>query len=781
MGKVANRLRSRSRIVFALAAAMLVQSAALLVATPTVSHAVDAPPVVQFSAPGGTSTATSVSVSLASTAGAAIYYTTDGSDPDATSTMYATPITLSRPTSLRSRAVSGDVAGPIGTRTFVVGVAHDVPILAISAPSSVFFDDATGLFPNAQKNIAATTNVELYETDGTQAFSQFASTEVHDKVNAALPQKSLAFTAGTGASFGYSLFPNRPAKQYTSFVARNAGRDFNYTEFRDVMTQGLVGDVSDLAGMIRNPNVDAGAGRPVAAYLNGEYYGLLNLQERPDEALVAAHHGVASDSLDLLDNGKAKLGDIVVATAMNAFATGTDLSDDANLKKLAGYYDLDNLIDSYAFMIYVDARDWPENNNVIWRDRSTNGSFRSILKDLDLSMGFAPGDTAAVNGDAGGATLKRILTAPLDSKGRPDLTTTSQVFRSAMSNRGFRDAFVNRLNDYANVLLTPERIAVRVKEFSSRYRAERARHLSVFGTGDAEAVKAEEGMRLFASARQASMVEQIQALYSDIGSRATVAVSVSPAGSGAVDISSLTLGDSVLPATYSFFTGTQIPLRVGKPSAGFVFDHWKVSGGVVADLASAATTVRITGSATVQAVFVPDPRVAQSIEFPSVPSKVLPAAPFAIFATASSGLPVTFAIVSGPATVSGNLVTLTGEPGIVIVEATQAGDERYLPATASGPFIVTKPTPTKLTFDTPLPNMTVVADRGSSSAAVAWSTPSATSTCFGGARVFQTAGPTSGSTVPVGVVTVTYRAADGCGNSAERSFTIAVVPAAGLI
>jgi hypothetical protein len=781
MVKVSNRSRSRLKIAFTFAVAMSVQSAAVVVATPTMSHAVDALPVVQFSAPGGTSIATSVSVSLESTAGAAIYYTTDGSEPGATNTRYTTPVTVSRPTSLRARVISGDVAGPIATRTFVVGVAHDVPILAISAPSSVFFDDATGLFPNAQKNIAATTNVELYETDGTQGFSQLAITEVHDKVNAALPQKSLAFTAGTGASFGYSLFPNRPAKLYTSFVARNAGKDFNYTEFRDVMTQGLVGDVSDLAGMIRNPNVDTGAGRPVAAYLNGEYYGLLNLQERPDEALVVAHHGVASGSLDLLDNGRAKLGDIVVASAMNVFATGTDLSDDANLKKLAGYYDLDNLIDSYAFMIYVDARDWPENNNVIWRDRLTNGSFRSILKDLDLSMGFAPGDTAAVNGDAGGATLKRILTVPLDAKGRPDLTTTSQVFRSAMSNRGFRDAFVNRLNDYANVVLTPERIAARVKEFSSRYGAERARHLSVFGTGDAAAAKAEEGMRLFASARQASMVEQIQTLYSDIGSRASVAVSVSPAGSGAVDISSLTLGSSVLPASYSFFSGTQIPLRAGKPTAGFVFDRWIVTGGVIADPMSSATTIRITGSATVQAVFVPDPRVAQSIEFPSVPSKVLPAAPFAVFATASSGLPVMFAIVSGPATVSGNVVTLTGEPGIVILEATQAGDARYLPATASGPFIVTKPTPTKLTFDVPLPNLTVVADRGSSSAVISWSAPSANSTCFGGARVFQTVGPTSGSTVPIGVVTVTYRAADGCGNSVERSFTITVLPPAGLI
>jgi CotH kinase protein/Chitobiase/beta-hexosaminidase C-terminal domain/Divergent InlB B-repeat domain len=780
MAKVSNSSRSKWQIAVAFIATMSVQLAAVLVVAPTQSHAVDTLPVVEFSAPGGKA-AEAVSVSLtSSTTGASIYYTTDGSEPGSTSTRYSAPVTISRPTSLRVRAIAGDAAGPITTRTFIVGVAHDVPILAISAPSSVFFDDATGLFPNAQKNISAPSNVEFYDGDGTQGFSQIATTVVDDKVNASLPQKSLAFTATAGTTFAYPLFPTRPAKQYRSFIARNAGKDFNHTEFRDLMTQGLVGDVADLAGTIRTPNVDAGAGRPVAAYLNGEYYGLLNLQERADESLVATHHGVADAALDLLENGKSTLGDLVAAGAMNAFATGADLSVDANLKKLGSYYDLDNLVDSYAFMAYVDARDWPENNNVIWRDRSTNGAFRSILKDLDLSMGFVPGGAVAIEADATGATLKRMLTAPLDAKGRPDLTSTSQVFRAAMSNRGFRDAFVNRLNDYANVVLSPERIASRVKEYSSRYGAERARHLSVFGTGDTAAIEAEAGMRAFATARPASMVEQIQGLYSDISGRSPVAVSVSPVGSGGIDISSLTLHGSSLPATYSLFNGTEIPLRAVKPAAGFVFDHWTVMGGVVTDKATATTTLRVMGEATVQAVFIPDRRVAQSIEFPSIPSKVLPAAPFAIFATASSGFPVTFAIASGPATIVGNIITLTGETGIVIVEATQAGDALYLPAIASAPFIVTKPIPTTLTFG-PLPNLTVAADLGSRFAVASWPAPSATSTCFGGARAFQTGGPTSGSDVPIGVVTVTYRAADGCGNSVERSFTITVVAPPGLI
>ena len=49
---------------------------------------------------------------------------------------------------------------------------------------------------------------------------------------------------------------------------------------------------------------------------------------------------------------------------------------------------------------------------------------------------------------------------------------------------------------------------------------------------------------------------------------------------------------------------------------------------------------------------------------------------FAVSATASSGLPVSFSIVSGPATVAGNLVHITGA-GAITVRASQPGDTNY--------------------------------------------------------------------------------------------------------
>ncbi len=64
----------------------------------------------------------------------------------------------------------------------------------------------------------------------------------------------------------------------------------------------------------------------------------------------------------------------------------------------------------------------------------------------------------------------------------------------------------------------------------------------------------------------------------------------------------------------------------------------------------------------------------QFIDFEAITDQLVYAAPITLNATATSGLPVTFEVVEGPATVEGNILTLTGEEGEVKVRAMQAGD-----------------------------------------------------------------------------------------------------------
>ena len=72
----------------------------------------------------------------------------------------------------------------------------------------------------------------------------------------------------------------------------------------------------------------------------------------------------------------------------------------------------------------------------------------------------------------------------------------------------------------------------------------------------------------------------------------------------------------------------------------------------------------------------PVPKIGQTITFGALSSKTYGEADFGVSATASSGLPVSFSIVSGSATVLGSTITITGV-GTVTVRASQAGNDTY--------------------------------------------------------------------------------------------------------
>ena len=81
----------------------------------------------------------------------------------------------------------------------------------------------------------------------------------------------------------------------------------------------------------------------------------------------------------------------------------------------------------------------------------------------------------------------------------------------------------------------------------------------------------------------------------------------------------------------------------------------------------------------------------QTLTFVPIQNKVLGDASFELQATASTGLDVTFNVVSGPATLNGNLLTLNGV-GTVTLKATQAGNDNYLMAEVEQSFLVKSPT-----------------------------------------------------------------------------------------
>jgi hypothetical protein len=88
-------------------------------------------------------------------------------------------------------------------------------------------------------------------------------------------------------------------------------------------------------------------------------------------------------------------------------------------------------------------------------------------------------------------------------------------------------------------------------------------------------------------------------------------------------------------------------------------------------------------SALAPAASAQDGRKKQEIIFSELPAHTVGDAPFALVAKATSGLPVTFEVISGPAVLDGKTLKLMPAPGLVIVRASQGGNDAFLPATAA--------------------------------------------------------------------------------------------------
>lgn len=101
-----------------------------------------------------------------------------------------------------------------------------------------------------------------------------------------------------------------------------------------------------------------------------------------------------------------------------------------------------------------------------------------------------------------------------------------------------------------------------------------------------------------------------------------------------------------------------------------------------ADLAPVTLRASQAGNSAYAAAFAeqtitPSGKFPQSVVFAAPADRAATAPAFTLNATASSGLTVGYAIVSGPAMLSGNTITLTGAPGTVVITASQNGSATF--------------------------------------------------------------------------------------------------------
>ena len=102
-----------------------------------------APPSVPVADPSSSTFTTSITVTLTAENGAKIHYTTDGSTPTATSTMYSGSLTFTSTTTLKAIAKKGSQVSEIGTFNYTQGTPPEL-VTATPGDGTVFTSTPVG-------------------------------------------------------------------------------------------------------------------------------------------------------------------------------------------------------------------------------------------------------------------------------------------------------------------------------------------------------------------------------------------------------------------------------------------------------------------------------------------------------------------------------------------------------------------------------------------------------------------------------------------------------------
>jgi hypothetical protein len=209
-------------------------------------------------------------------------------------------------------------------------------------------------------------------------------------------------------------------------------------------------------------------------YINGMYWGVYSLAERPDNDFAASYLGANPDNWDGIHDAEADSGDFV---AWNQMLSQSQLAGSslAEYMKLQGrnangtpnpsappLLDVNNYIDYLIINVWGGNDDWPNHNFWAGRDRSplTTEGFKFFLWDFDgvmgNSRGWSPLDTKTFNQNFTGQNNVGQSHAYLN---------TSAEYRLQFADRVHKYFFNDGLFDPDNLVARYQEIVDQVDDF----------------------------------------------------------------------------------------------------------------------------------------------------------------------------------------------------------------------------------------------------------------------------------------------------------------------------
>ena len=314
---------------------------------------------------------------------------------------------------------------------------HGLPAVSLCSDSLGLFDYETGIFvpginldpldPNWTGNYyeegrewERLMNIEFYELDNT-GINQQAGLRTHGGNGRRLQQKCMKMYARE--EYGKKRFKHK----FFEYLPNNSFKHLVLKPFASSWNQSGVNDhiCNQMAAQL---NLDALASRPVVVFLNGEYWGIYYIHERPDERYLEDHYGVDIENVNLIWawNPFSDCGTILSFLEFFHWMENADLSDSVAYAYAKTKMDIDNFIDYQIFELFSENGDWPANNMRCWQEG--DGKWRWIFFDGDACLRwltFEAFENAVYEGDAGW----------------PSHWKATLFFRRLMENDEFKGAF----------------------------------------------------------------------------------------------------------------------------------------------------------------------------------------------------------------------------------------------------------------------------------------------------------------------------------------------------
>jgi hypothetical protein len=535
-------------------------------------------------------------------ADALIYFTLDGSKPNITTNQYTEAIDLPITTVVRARVFQeGYLPSEDIVNTYFIDEEFALPVTSITSVPDYFWDNEIGIYVSGTNGIIGycnstpknfnqpwerPANIELFEADGTLKLNQHFGTQIYGGCSRRWSQKSLAFYARNkygNNEINYQLFNDKNINNFKTYVLRNAGNAWMASMCSDGLNQTIFHDRMD---------IDYQSYQPSVTFINGEYWGILNMREKINEHYVEDNHGVDPDNIDMLvAPWLAAVGDTILYAQLVDYIEANDMSLPATYEYVKSEVDINEFINYNIAQIFVGNTDWPDANIKLWRSKNEDGKWRWIVFDTDF--GFA---LIYVSRN----TLENATTTNGEY---PEWSTF--MLRKLLENELFKDEFIQRFAAHINTTFSSDRVIEVINDVYFMLLPEMARHKGKWsGTFQAWQSKM-DGKRSFAEQRPNIVRQHINSRF-NLNGTAEITTIIEPLNSGIIKINGVKMPDTEFSGPFY----KNIPVRIeAVPKPGFRFAHWEGVPNPETDTSSFVLLNNIAVTAVFEAYSQEDPQL----------------------------------------------------------------------------------------------------------------------------------------------------------------------------